>query len=84
MDRVKGKTAIVTGASLGIGRATAILLAKEGAKVALTDLRDAEGKKSRQRDSGRRRHRGILASRCRARAGSAKRLRGNWRALRPH
>ena len=45
MDRVKGKTAIVTGASLGIGRATAILLAKEGAKVALTDLRDAEGKK---------------------------------------
>jgi NAD(P)-dependent dehydrogenase (short-subunit alcohol dehydrogenase family) len=43
MNRVKQKVAIVTGAALGIGRATAILLAKEGAKVALTDLRDAEG-----------------------------------------
>jgi NAD(P)-dependent dehydrogenase (short-subunit alcohol dehydrogenase family) len=45
MDRVNGKVAIVTGASLGIGRATAMLLAKEGAKVALTDLRDTEGEK---------------------------------------
>ena len=45
MDRVKGKVAIVTGASLGIGRATAMLLAEEGAKVALTDLRDTEGEK---------------------------------------
>ena len=48
MDRVKGKTVIVTGASLGIGRATAILLAKEGANVALTDLRDVEGKRLSQ------------------------------------
>lgn len=55
MNRVKEKVAIVTGAALGIGRATAILLAKEGAKVALTDLRDAEGKnlaKEIERDSG--------------------------------
>ena len=44
MDRVKGKVAIVTGAALGIGRATAVLLAKEGAKVAITDVRDADGK----------------------------------------
>jgi NAD(P)-dependent dehydrogenase (short-subunit alcohol dehydrogenase family) len=44
MDRVKGRVAIVTGAALGIGRATALLLAKKGAKVAITDVRDAEGK----------------------------------------
>jgi NAD(P)-dependent dehydrogenase (short-subunit alcohol dehydrogenase family) len=44
MQRIKGKVAIVTGAALGIGRATAILLAKHGAKVAITDLRDKEGK----------------------------------------
>ncbi len=43
MNRVKGKVAIVTGAALGIGRATAVLLAREGAKIALTDLHDAEG-----------------------------------------
>jgi NAD(P)-dependent dehydrogenase (short-subunit alcohol dehydrogenase family) len=35
--------AIVTGASLGIGKACAELLAREGAKVVLTDLLDAEG-----------------------------------------
>lgn len=43
MDRVKGKTCIVTGAALGIGRACAERLADEGAAVALFDLHDAEG-----------------------------------------
>jgi NAD(P)-dependent dehydrogenase (short-subunit alcohol dehydrogenase family) len=43
MDRVKGKTCIVTGAALGIGRACASRLAEEGGKVALFDLHDAEG-----------------------------------------
>lgn len=38
--RFQGKTAIVTGAGSGIGKATAIKLAKEGAKVALFDLID--------------------------------------------
>lgn len=36
MDTLKGKTAIVTGSSSGIGRAVALLFAKEGARVAVT------------------------------------------------
>lgn len=36
MGRVDGKVAVVTGATSGIGRAIAELLAKEGAKVAVT------------------------------------------------
>jgi NAD(P)-dependent dehydrogenase (short-subunit alcohol dehydrogenase family) len=42
---VRGKTAIVTGGSLGIGRATCMVLAREGMKVAVTDIRDEEGEK---------------------------------------
>ena len=38
MDRVKGKVAIVTGAAGGLGRAESLLLAKEGAKVVITDI----------------------------------------------
>jgi NAD(P)-dependent dehydrogenase (short-subunit alcohol dehydrogenase family) len=43
MHRVEGKTCIVTGAALGLGRASALRLAQEGARVALFDLHDAEG-----------------------------------------
>ena len=43
MDRVKGKVAVVTGAALGIGKATAELLAREGAFVAVTDVLDGPG-----------------------------------------
>lgn len=43
MNRVAGKTALVTGAGLGLGRATALLLAREGAKVVATDIRERDG-----------------------------------------
>jgi NAD(P)-dependent dehydrogenase (short-subunit alcohol dehydrogenase family) len=45
MKRVNEKVAIVTGGAMGIGRATCIMLAKEGAKVAVTDVLEKEGKK---------------------------------------
>src|SRR5688572_13693488 len=40
--RLAGKVAIVTGAASGIGRATALLMAREGAAVVVADL-DAAG-----------------------------------------
>jgi len=43
VDRLNGKKAIVTGAAAGIGRATALMLAREGADVLLTDIDGAGG-----------------------------------------
>ena len=43
MKRAENKVVIVTGGALGIGRETCLLLAKEGAKVAVTDILDKEG-----------------------------------------
>ena len=45
MAQVEGKVAIVTGAACGIGAACARTLAREGAKVAVTDVDDANGEK---------------------------------------
>ena len=45
MGRVAGKVAMVTGAASGLGKATALLLAKEGAKTVVSDINEADGRK---------------------------------------
>src|SRR4051794_14935517 len=43
MTRLAGKAAIITGSARGLGAAQARLFAREGAKVLLADVVDAEG-----------------------------------------
>ena len=43
MDRLKDKVAIVTGAASGLGKAQALLLAREGAKIVGADINEVEG-----------------------------------------
>jgi len=42
MGLLKGKTALITGASRGIGKAIALLYAREGADIAITNIADDE------------------------------------------
>jgi NAD(P)-dependent dehydrogenase (short-subunit alcohol dehydrogenase family) len=44
--RLAGKVAIITGAGTGIGRATAILFAREGARVTIADIDAAAGEET--------------------------------------
>ena len=48
MPRLEGKVAVITGAGTGIGRATAKLFAREGAKVVVAELNTEAGEQTAQ------------------------------------
>lgn len=45
MKRLDGKVALITGAASGLGKADAVVLAREGAKIVVTDINEEEGRK---------------------------------------
>lgn len=52
-DRLKGRIAIVTGASSGIGKATAVRFANSGARVVIADLRSTGVEEDISRQHGK-------------------------------
>lgn len=46
MGRVNGKVAVISGAAQSLGKACALMLAKEGARVVVTDIQQAKGRET--------------------------------------
>ena len=46
MKRLEGKNAVITGAASGVGRATSLLFAREGAAIACVDIDTAMGEET--------------------------------------
>ena len=52
MPRVDGKVALVTGGASGLGLACAAMLAREGARVAISDIDEAGGAAAAATEAG--------------------------------
>ena len=46
MKQLEGKTALITGSGSGIGRSTALLMAKEGARIMVSDINEEGGQET--------------------------------------